>query len=64
LMVEIINYIATTDANIINVNTKQSKDQALLIKLGLNVFTSDQLEKVMVGIRNNPNVDLVERMFK
>ena len=64
LMVEIINYIAATDATVLNVNTKQNKDNNVLIKLGLHVFTSDQLERVMVGLRNVPDVYDVERMYK
>ena len=64
LMVDIINYIAASEANVININTKQNKDQDVLVKLGLNVFTSDQLDKVIVGLRNIPNVYQVERMYK
>jgi hypothetical protein len=30
----------------------------------LNVFTSDSLEKVMVGLRSIQNVYSVERMYK
>jgi GTP pyrophosphokinase len=64
LMVDIINYIAASEANVININTKQNKDQDVLVKLGLNVFTSDQLDKVIIGLRNIPNVYQVERMYK
>jgi GTP pyrophosphokinase len=64
LMVEIINYVASTTATVINVNTKQNKNNEMLIKLGLNVFTSDSLEKVMVGLRSIQNVYSVERMYK
>ena len=64
LMVEIINYIASTNATVINVNTKQNKQGDVLIKLGLHVFTSDLLEKVMVGLRSISNVYSVERMYK
>jgi (p)ppGpp synthase/HD superfamily hydrolase len=64
LMVEIINYIASTVATVINVNTKQNKNNEVLVKLGLHVFNSDLLEKVIVGLRNIPNVYDVERMYK
>ena len=64
LMVEIINYVASTNATVINVNTKQNKNGDVLIKLGLHVFTSDLLEKVMLGLRSISNVYSVERMYK
>lgn len=64
LMVEIINYVASTNASVLNVNTKQNKNGEVLIKLGLHVFTCDLLEKVMVGLRSITNVYSVERMYK
>ena len=64
LMVEIINYVASTNATVLNVNTKQNKNGDVLIKLGLHVFTSDLLEKVMLGLRSISNVYSVERMYK
>jgi (p)ppGpp synthase/HD superfamily hydrolase len=64
IMVEIINYISSTNAVVVNVNTKQNKDSELLVKLGLSVFNADQLDKIIVGLRNFTDVFQVERTFK
>jgi GTP diphosphokinase / guanosine-3',5'-bis(diphosphate) 3'-diphosphatase len=64
IMVEIINYISSTNAVVVNVNTKQNKDSELLIKLGLSVFNADQLDKIIVGLRNFTDVYQVERTYK
>ncbi|XMB87249.1 bifunctional (p)ppGpp synthetase/guanosine-3',5'-bis(diphosphate) 3'-pyrophosphohydrolase [Mycoplasmatota bacterium WC44] len=64
IVVDIINAISSQGANISNINTNQSRNNENIIKLGLDIINVDQLDKVIVSIRNTHDVFDVERVNK
>ena len=64
IVVELINQTSSHGVGISNVNTSTNKDGEIVVKLGLEIQNLDQLDKLMIALRNIKDVFEVERLNK